>query len=543
VTGIGVEPHLASIYEAISDEIGDAPALVHGGLVRTWVEFEERAARLSSALSTLGLQPGSVVAIDLYNCSEFVELFLAAIKGGFVPTMVNYRYRAAELTHLLTDAGAEVVFAHPDLVGSVHEVTSDVPSLKTVVTMGDEYEQLVAAHDPAPRRSREGEGALLSYTGGTTGLPKGVVYGIPRLSLQSLSTRWLIAGVESDTPVLEAVRDLHRRGTAPVMCPASPMMHSTAFQFATLPTLASGGAVVTLENPRFDADGLLDAWERQGVTATALVGDAFARPLVAALDERAASGRPFVGGSLRSMCSAGVAFSADTKRRLLEHLPELTILDACGSTEGAFFGTSIVRAGDDPSTASFEPADGTIIVDAERHPLHPGEVGFISAYRVTSGYHNQPEATAAVFYEDDDGGLRVIPGDLGRIEADGSLTLLGRGSSVINTGGEKVHPEEVEAVIKTLPGVVDALVGSVPDERLGSTVGALVMARPGSDVDESTVHQHVRALLAGYKAPRQVVFVDAIPRHANGKIDNDRVAAVLSATTGGVGSRNPSHGE
>jgi fatty-acyl-CoA synthase len=258
-----------------------------------------------------------------------------------------------------------------------------------------------------------------------------------------------------------------------------------------------------------------------------VVGDAFARPLITALDERRAAGRSADDVRLRRICSAGVAFSADSKRRLFEHLPDLTILDACGSTEGAHFGTCVLRAGDDLASATFVPFAGTIIVDEQRRPLPAGEVGFISSTTVTAGYHNHPDQTAEVFYFDDDGEWRVVPGDLGRIDADGMLTLLGRGSSVINTGGEKVHPEEVEDVIKTMPGIVDSIVSAIPDERFGSVVGAVVTRSPDADIDAHAVEDHVRARLAGYKAPHTIVFVDEIPRHANGKLDRARVAELL----------------
>jgi fatty-acyl-CoA synthase len=523
-----VEMHLASIWETIADEVGDEPALVHGDRRVTWREFDDRAARLCNGLAAAGLRPGSVVAIDLYNAPEFLEVFYAAIKGGFVPTMVNYRYRAAELVHLLRDAAAEIVVAHPGLDGAVRDIADQVPSLRRVLVVGEDDAELVDDHAPAARRRRADEGTMLSYTGGTTGMPKGVVYGMPRLAAQAMRTRAMVAGVDVDpeAPPSDVARDLHARGIAPVCCPASPLMHSTAFTFVSLPTLTAGGTIVTLENRRFDAGSLLDAVERHGVTATAVVGDAFARPIVAELDGRAASGSPR-GGTLRVMCSAGVAFSADTKRRLLAHLPQLTIVDACGSTEGATYGVSVVRAGDDLSTVSFQPASGTIVVDEQRRPVPDGQVGFISSVTVTSGYHAQPEKTAAAFYEDDDGEWRVVPGDFGRIEDDGSLTLLGRGSSVINTGGEKVHPEEVEDVIKTLAAVVDAVVWAVPDERLGSSVGAVVQPVEDAAIDEDAVREHVRRRLAGYKAPRRVVFVDRIPRHANGKLDTAEVTTLL----------------
>jgi acyl-CoA synthetase (AMP-forming)/AMP-acid ligase II len=525
-------PHLASIWESISDELGELPALVHGDRTVSWRQFDDRAARLASGFSAAGLVPGSVVAIDLHNCPEFVEVFYAAIKGGFVPTMVNYRYRADELRHLLHDAHAELVVTNPELSHAVLAIAGDLTALHTVLVIGDDYERVVEASQPAARVSRGGEGSLLSYTGGTTGTPKGVVYGIPRLTAQALRTREMVTGqtIDAAHDPVDLALELAARAHRPVCCPASPLMHSTAFTFVSLPVLAAGGTIVTVENRRFDPDALLDAVDRHAVTVTALVGDAFARPIVAALDARVAAGGRPSGATLHVMCSAGVAFSADTKRRLLEHLPQLTIVDACGSTEGATYGIQITRHGDDPTTETFDPAPGTIVVDDNRRPVPHGVVGQISALTVTSGYHRQPERTAMTFY-DDAGEWRVIPGDFGRIER-GRLRLLGRGSAVINTGGEKVYPEEVEDAIKSMPQVVDSVVWRVPDERLGSVVGAVVTTVPDALLDAVAVGEHVRDRLAGFKAPRVVVFTDTIPRHANGKLDTAAIAELLARASG-----------
>jgi fatty-acyl-CoA synthase len=385
---------------------------------------------------------------------------------------------------------------------------------------GSEYEQLIATHEPDTRRARLG-GMYLSYTGGTTGLPKGVVYEMRGVTQRTLDTRAMICGVEADweaKPATIAV-DLARRGETPVAVPASPLMHSTAFTFASLPVLTAGGTIATMMAPRFDASSVLATTERAEATVLAIVGDAFGRPLVQALDDACAAGRPFDVSTIRVICSAGVAWSADTKRRLLDHMPTATLLDACGSTEGGTYGFTVVRRGDDPSTARFTPAPGTIILrDDGRAEAPIGETGLIAAVTQTTGYYKHPEKTAETFRMID-GQQYVVPGDLGRIEPDGSITLLGRGTSVINTGGEKVHPEEVEDVLKALPGVIDAIVVGVPDERLGQVVGAVVQAAPGAPASQTDLAAAVRRKLAGYKAPRRIVFVDEIPRAPNGKAD------------------------
>jgi acyl-CoA synthetase (AMP-forming)/AMP-acid ligase II len=535
---VAVELHLASIWESIADAVPDNVALIHGNRRSTWAKFDDRAARLASALRALGMGEGSKVALDLYNCSEYLEAFFATVKLNAVHVNVNYRYREDELRQLLDDADVETVIVHEALADRVRAVAPVLPQLRHVVAVNDpdadpagsEYEQLIATHEPETRRARQG-GMYLSYTGGTTGLPKGVMYAMRGVTQRTLDTRAMICGVEAAweaEPATVAV-DLARRGETPVAVPASPLMHSTAFTFASLPVLTAGGTIATITARRFDPSSVLATVERARATVVAIVGDAFGRPLVQALDDACAAGRPFDVSPVRVVCSAGVAWSADTKRRLLDHLPGATLLDACGSTEGGTYGFAVVRRGDDPTTARFERAPGTVILRDDGQAEAPiGETGLIAALTQTTGYYKQPEKTAETF-RTIDGQQYVVPGDLGRIEPDGSITLLGRGTSVINTGGEKVHPEEVEDVLKALRGVIDAIVVGVPDERLGQVVGAVLQLAPGARASQTDVATAVRRKLAGYKAPRRIVFVDEIPRSPNGKADLARARDLTGA--------------
>ena len=525
------ERHLAAVWEAVADALPQEVALVHGGREIAWRDFDDRAARLATAFRALGLRPGAKVAIDLYNCPEYFEVFLAAAKIDAVSVNVNYRYRHDELLQLLTDADVEAIVVHRSLSERVLPIVDRLPLVRAIVQVDQHgataavpdgvyaYEQLIADHDAASRQHHTG-GMFLSYTGGTTGLPKGVMYTMEGVTERSLDTRPLICGVGANwtASVVEVARELRDRGVRPVALPASPLMHSTGFTFVSLPALCAGGTVVTCTSTRFDAEDVLATIERRGATVAGIVGDAFALPIVKALDERAAAGHPYDTSTLRTMCSAGVAWSGEVKRRLLDHVPQLVLVDGCGSTEGGTYGISIVRHGDPAHTARFQPAAGTFIMASDGSEAPDGVEGLIAARTATSGYYKHPDATAERFRTI--AGLPyVVPGDYGRIEPDGSITLIGRGSSTINIGGEKVHPEEVEDVIRSIDGVDDCLVLGLTDERLGQVVAALVQPTAPASVHEDDVVQWCRQQLAGYKVPRLVAMVAAVPRFPNGKAD------------------------
>ena len=529
--------HFATLWEAIADEIPSAPALTHGARTVAWGEFEQRAARLAGALRAHGLGPGSVVACYLYNCPEYFETFLAALKIRAVPANVNYRYGGAELRALLENCEAEALFFHSALRKRVASVRHDLPGIRLLVEVGEAapaaplpgacgYEKLISSSDPAPRVSRSEQDVFLSYTGGTTGLPKGVRYTIGRGVANSLRLRELFLGTGTELGIVEYAAEQARNGDRLVAIPASPLMHSTGFTFASLPTLTSGGQVATLEGRSFDACELLATIGAVRAQVVAIVGDAFALPLLRALDTGAPTGRYDVS-SLRTICSAGTAWSARIKQRLLEHMPQASLLDFCGSTEGVTYGYRRVRQGDPAFTANFEAARGLRVIGPDRRELPRGEVGLLAGPTPASGYHKDPQRSATTFFTSD-GEQLAAPGDLGRIEADGSVTLIGRGASVINTGGEKVYPAEVEEVINELAGVEECLVAGVPDERFGQLVAAIVVTAADRYPDASDVISAARRSLAGYKVPRLVVFVDEVPRAPNGKIDYGAVRAVLA---------------
>jgi 3-oxocholest-4-en-26-oate---CoA ligase len=529
--------HYATCWEAVADRLPQRPALRHGERLMSWATFERRAAKLAGALAHWGIGHTDAVAAYLYNCPEYLEIFFAALKIRAVPANVNYRYTSDELVALLDNAEAKVLFFDAALRERVSAIAERIPRLLLVEVGGPTdppirrayaYEQLLAGADAAARIARDEDDVFLSYTGGTTGLPKGVLMRIGQSAGNSLFFRDMFFGERTGSSPLDYAVGAAEEGLAPSAIPASPLMHSTGLVFACLPTLCAGGLVTTLPNTSFDAHQLLAAVQAASPQVLAIVGDAFALPIVRALDEGGPNKNPYNTASVQVVCSAGVAWSAQIKERLLQHLPHVTLLDACGATEGLSYGFSRVRRGDPLSTTMFQAARGLKVLSPRGEELPSGEIGLLAGPTTASGYHRDPEKTAAAF-RFIDGMQYAMPGDLGRIETDGSVTLIGRGMATINTGGEKVYPTEVEDAIRSHPGVDDCLVIGVPDARFGQSVAALVVRGGTCPVGAGDVANAVRKALAGYKVPRRIRFVEVLPRLPNGKIDYARAAVVAQA--------------
>jgi fatty-acyl-CoA synthase len=558
VAGAGVDEHLATIWESIADRLPGQTALSHGTARVSWRDFEQRAARFAAALAAAGVRAGQTVAIDMYNCPEYLEVFFAALKIRAVPANVNYRYLDEELRQLLQQSDAVALVYHAALRDRVFRAAAALPGLRLLAEAGTadpgagsgagaggpgagagggepgvrDYEALIGSHAPAPRIRRPATDVFLSYTGGTTGLPKGVEYviGDTAGNTRVLGRQMLgLEDVDWDAPALDRALLLARQRRSPVALPASPLMHSSGLIMASLPVLTAGGTVVTLTGRRFDAGELFAAVAATRPRTVSIVGDAFARPMVHALDRQAAAGQPCDASSLVTITSAGLAWSAEVKRAILEHIPQVTLVDACGSTEGALIGSMVSRRGEVLSTDRFLPAPGLRLLRADGTDVPAGsaEAGMFCVPTVARGYRNDPQRTAAAFRTE--GGRRyVTTGDWGRRNADGTVTLIGRGSSVINTGGEKVFAEEVEKVIAALPSVEDCVVIGLPDERLGQRVAAIVQPA-GAALDPEAIIAAARRRLAGHKVPR-IVLIAPVPRAPNGKV---LLSAARELLTGG----------
>jgi len=547
-----MDHHFATVWESVADELGDATAIVHGTTRRTWSELDDRAARLAAAFVAVGLRPGSKVAQYLYNGPEYLETYDAALKLRAIPVNVNYRYLDEELRHLLLDSEAEALVYHRSLGERVSRVVERAPGLRLLVEVDDEgtatatpvvpgavgYEALVAGHDPMPRISRPPDDITMTYTGGTTGLPKGVMSPIgPGVDAMMAAAPPIIGepAVTDPSEVAVAAARYRDAGRRIVALPACPLMHATGLSIGAVPALTFGGCVVLLTSKGLDVDEAWSAIERERVLSLTIVGDAFARPLLRGLIDGPARDL----SSLALICSSGAMFSTEVKQGLLDRLGRTVIVDFIASTE-ATMGTSIATRDHPAVTGHFFPNPGVKVFDEHDREVVPGSgaSGFVAVPgAIQLGYFHDPAKTDKTFRTID--GVRyAIPGDWATVGADGSLTLLGRGSQCINTGGEKVFPEEVEEAVKRHPAVEDCLVFGVPDERFGQRVAAVVsLARPSESgdapaVDATAIVASLRSELSSYKLPRDVVLVDEVPRAPNGKADYPSARRLLAAATG-----------
>jgi fatty-acyl-CoA synthase len=516
--------NFADVWETAADAVPEEPAQVHAGKTHRWAEFDRRADGIAAALLEAGLTSQAKVALALFNGPEYLESAFGAMKAGFVPVNTNYRYGPGELTYLWDDADVNAVVFHGQITEAVRQARDQLPSVRAWLHADDgtgpcpdwalPYE---VAAGSAPRRirapwGRSGDDLILIYTGGTTGRPKGVMWRQHDLYRASEA---------ADDAASQDLRGLRARiqsaDARPVGLPASPLMHGTGFVFATT-ILNRGGAIVTAAARSLDVAELLDLVDGSRVSALCIVGDAFCKPIVDALDRN--PGRWDLS-NLTAVSSSGMMWSPDVKHRLLAHAPNAVLIDFLNSSEASGMGRSVSSARARGSAAGFRLGRDAFVIDEQGVPVQPGsgQVGRIAVRGVLPlGYYKDPEKTASTFPVID--GVRCsVPGDYAKVEADGSVTLLGRGSMTINTGGEKVFPEEVEQALTTHPDVVDAVVVGVEDDRFGSAVAAVVAVRAGTEVDADTLVEHVCTRLARYKAPRYVMLVDSVQRGPNGKAD------------------------
>ncbi len=539
----------ADVFEVVATTTPEAVAQVCGPRRFTWDDFDRRADNLAADLIGAGIGEQGKVAAYLTNCAEYLETYFAAFKAGMVPVNTNFRYGAEEIRYLFDNADAEAVVFHASYATLIEEIRAQLPKVKRWYVVDDPeptnasrphwatpYEEVVGSgrRDNGPTRAswgRSGEHLLLLYTGGTTGMPKGVMWRQDDLFNVLGSGGNALAG-RPPVDSLDALRaqTLRPPTPVPVMLPACPLMHGTG-QFSSMIALAMGGCVVTNPLRSFDPVELFDIVEREGVTQIVIVGDAFARPLLASLDANPAR---WDLSSLVTISSSGVMWSQETKDGLLGHLPKVVLFDSFGSSEAVGLGASVSTKDNAQKTAQFALGPTVHVFDDDCVAVRPGDekIGFVAISGfVPLGYYKDPEKTAKTFRVID--GVRYsVPGDYAQVNEDGSLHLLGRGSVCINTGGEKVFPEEVEEVLKLHATINDAVCVGIPDQRFGEVICAVVEPREGATIDADAVVEHVREKLARYKSPRHVVVIDTIGRAANGKVDYKRLTAYAKDSLG-----------
>ena len=521
----------ATLWEALADAAPDATAVVVGDHVLDWKSLDLGAARLAQGLCDRGVVQGTRVAQLMYNCPEYLESTYAAFKLRASPVNVNYRYKAPEIAYICDDARAEVLVFHGSFADRVAEARSLMPSVRVLLQVDDGsplldgaewYHEVRDAASPMERIDRSGEDVLMLYTGGTTGSPKGVAWRHLDLFGSLAIAQYGTAGVEPPTTVAEVgatAARLRASGASPVMLVAPPLMHGTAL-FLAIGAFVMGGSVVLLGGRSFDADELWGLVEKHRVTQLSIVGDAFARPLTEALEPGAVRGRRDLS-SVQRISSTGATLSADHKRRFQAAMPQAAIIDMIGASEGGPFAIAMTMPGDEPpETAVFTALPNVVVLDDETGlPLpwgseKPGRLA--AAGPQPRGYWEDPEKTLETFPVIE--GVRyTAPGDYAFIAENGRVTLLGRGSVSINSGGEKIYPEEVEVAARQHDTVIDANAVGVPDERFGEAVALVCSVRERTDPDE--IIATVKSQIAGYKAPRYVVFVDEVYRAPNGKAD------------------------
>ena len=527
-----MEAQYASVWEKNSDVIPDKIALICGDNEVTWREYDQRAAKLATLLTNAGLGDDSKVGLYLHNSNEYLESQYSVFKIKGVPINVNYRYKEEELIYLLENSDSEAIFYQSCYAEQIASIKDKLHKVKLYIQVDDktnetlgfaqDYESAISECQPMERQERSEDNIYMLYTGGTTGMPKGVMYqhGGHLKGMLNTAGAWGLIPVQEkidvDSVALE-VKKLADEGRLPISIPACPLMHGTGMWLGAIIPHLVGGTVVTLPNLGFDPDGLLKEVEKRKANNIVIVGDAFAKPIMDALDKAESEGSPYNLESINTVISSGVMWSSEVKQGLLKH-HDMVLVDAMGSTEGGM-GSSRASRDNPAETAKFVLNPGVIVITDEGELVEPGsdKTGKIgTSGLVPLGYFKDEKKSAETFKEFQ--GVRYsFPGDYAKVEADGTITLLGRGSNCINTAGEKVYPEEVEEAIKRNDDIFDCLVVGLQDDRFGQRVVALASYQDGKEIEEQELIAFTRDHLAGYKLPKQVLFVDEVMRAPNGK--------------------------
>jgi 3-oxocholest-4-en-26-oate---CoA ligase len=534
--------NFGDILDAVAPAVPpEEPAFIHGERVITWGEATQATNSMARALIARGAEPGDKIAIYMRNRPEYLMALAAGWKARLTHVNVNYRYTAEEVWYIFDNSDAQTVVYSSEFRDAVTQIRPRLPNVKTwvevtpdgqVAPFAERFEDLAKEGNGGPLDiERSGDDQFFIYTGGTTGMPKGVMWAHNDLREITLgqARRMGMPVPETLAELTEHTRKLPRTR----ILPAPPLMHGTGLLTA-MGTMMSGGCVILLESPNFDADELLRAVDRHKPQTLVLVGDSFGKPILNALN--AQPGKYDVS-SIAMMISSGVMWSLEVKNGLLEHMPKAILNDGFSSSEALGLGASVMAKGGSVQTAKFMIGERCKVFDENDNPVEPGSgvPGMVAVGPPNPvGYYRDDEKTARTFRVIN--GVRYsIPGDWCLVEANGTLTLLGRGNACINTAGEKVFPEEVEEALKTHPSIEDALVVGLPDEKWGQAVTGVIHLSEGATLDEEALRAHVRKNLAGYKTPKRIIATDQPIRAANGKADYPTARKLAEAAVAETG--------
>ena len=526
-----MEFNAADIFEGVVDRIPDREAVVLGSTRLTYQELDARTNKAANALKKLGIKKGSHIGIYAFNCIEWLEVMLGAYKLCAIPININYRYVEEELKYLIDNADMEAVFYHKQFGTKLNNIKNDLPILKDFICINDgsdagviegsyDFEALILDEDDSRLSvERSGDDKYILYTGGTTGMPKGVVWRMEDVLMTLGGGIDAVTGEKYPTPEAFADKCLQDQTTALAL---APLMHGAA-QWQSFNAFFSGWKFIINDQISFDADYIWEIIAKEKVMNLTITGDAMGRPLCDALPSALEKGLDL--SSLFVLASTASVFSASIKDTILEYLPNLFLIDAVGSSETGATGVNIHtkdgKLKDSGGGPKFTKPNFSEILNLDTleviQPSDTETIGYLARKgHVPVAYYKDKEKSEKTFIEVN-GERYSIPGDMAKYEEDGQMTLLGRGSVSINSGGEKIFPEEVEMALKAHPNIFDCLVVGVDDEKFGQKVVAVVSLENNKDINEDSLVDATRSYIAGYKLPKKVIFVEQVERAPNGK--------------------------
>ncbi len=527
-----MEFNAADIFEGVVDRVPDREAVVYGSTRLTYKELDARSNKAANALKKLGIKKGSHIGIYAFNCIEWLEIMLGAYKLCAIPININYRYVEEELKYLIDNADMEAVFYQKQFGAKLNNIKDDLPILKDFICINDDtndddiinnsfdFEGLIANESESRLTiERSGDDKYILYTGGTTGMPKGVVWRMEDVLMTLGGGIDAVTGEKYPTPETFADKCLQDQTIALAL---APFMHGGA-QWQSFNAFFSGWKLVINDHISFDADYIWEIVAKEKVMNLTIMGDAMGRPLCDALPTAFEKGLDL--SSLFVFSSTASIFSASIKDTILEYLPNLFLIDAVGSSETGATGVNIHtkdgKLKDSGGGPKFTKPDFSEILNLETleiiQPNDTETIGYLARKgHVPVAYYKDEEKSKKTFIEVN-GERYSIPGDMAKYEEDGQMTLLGRGSVSINSGGEKIFPEEVEMALKAHPNIFDCLVVGVKDEKWGQKVVAVIQRRDKEDLSIDEIKDSASKYIASYKMPKEIVFSDIIERAPSGK--------------------------